>query len=104
MGSQGLTLVMDELFADMKGNFVFNYFDDLIVFCRSVQEHAAHVRVVLQRIQDAGFTLNPDKIVIGAAEIKYLRHLLSSCGISVLPDGVAVIKAYPRPTNLRILR
>ena len=31
-------------------------------------------------------------------------HSLSSCGISVLPDRVAAIKAYPRPTNLRALR
>ena len=42
--------------------------------------------------------------MIGAAEIKYLGHLLSSRGISVLPDRVAAIKAYPRPTNLRNLR
>ena len=81
-----------------------NYPDDLIVYSHSMQEHAAHVRVVLQRLQDAGFTLNPDKITIGAVEIKYLGHLLSSCGISVLPDRVAAIQTYPRPTNLRTLR
>ena len=42
--------------------------------------------------------------MIGAAEIKYMEHLLSSRGISVLPNRVAAIKAYPRPTNLRSLR
>ena len=54
MGSQGLSRVIDELFADLKGDFVFNYLDDLIVYSRSVQEPAAHVRVVLQRLQEAG--------------------------------------------------
>jgi len=49
VGSQGLSRVIDELFADLKGNFVFNYLDDLIVYSRTVQEHAAHVCVVLQR-------------------------------------------------------
>ena len=81
-----------------------NYPDDLIVYFRSMQQHAAHVHVVLQRLQDAGFTLNPDKITIGAVEIKYLGHLLSSRGISVLPDRVAAIQTYPRPTNLRTLK
>jgi len=83
---------------------VFNYVDDLVVYSRSVQEHATHVRTVLQRLQDAGFTVNPDKMVIAAREIRYLGHVLSSRGISVLPDRVAVIKAYSRPLNLRTVR
>ena len=104
VGSQGLSRVMDELFADLKGDFVFNYLDDLIVYSGSVQEHAAHLRVVLQRLQEAWFTLNPDKITVGAVEIKYLGYLLSSCGIRVLLDRVAAIQTYPRSTHLRTLR
>ena len=104
VGSQGLSRVIDELFADLKGNFVFNYLDDLIVYSRKVEEHSAHVRVVLQRLQSAGFTLNPNKITIGTAEIKYLGHLLSPRGVRVLPEGVTAIESYPVPTNLRTLR
>ena len=104
MGSQGLTRVVDKLFADMKGRYVFNYLDDLVVYSRSVNEHMEHVRAVLQRLQEAGFTLNPDKMTIGASEVKYLGHSLSSCSIMVLPERVEAIKAYPRPTNLRSLR
>jgi len=82
---------------------VFNYLDDLVVYSRSVQEHATHVRAVLQGLQDAGFTVNPDKMVIAAREFRYLGYVLSR-GISVLPDRVAVIKAYPHPLNLRAVR
>ena len=104
VGSQALTRVVDELFADLKGEFVFNYLDDLVIYSRSVEEHSVHLRVALRRLQEAGFTLNPEKVVIAAKEIKYLGHLLSAQGISVLPERVAAIKAYPRPTNLRALR
>jgi len=48
--------------------------------------------------------LNFDKITFAASEIKYLGHLLSARGVSVLPDHVATINAYPRPNNLRALR
>jgi hypothetical protein len=104
VSSQGLSRVMDELFTDLKNNFVFIYLDDLIIYSRSIEEHAKHVRIVLDRLQKAGFTLNFDKVTIAATEIQYLGHLLSSRGISVLPDRVAVIRSYPWPNNLRALR
>ena len=93
VGSQGLTRVADELFADMKERYVFNYLDDLVVYSRSVKEHMEHVRAVLQRLQEAGFTLNPDKMTIGASDVKYLGHSLSSRGVMVLPERVEAIKA-----------
>jgi hypothetical protein len=46
-------------------------------------------------LQRAGFTLNPDKITLGATEIKYLGHMLSSRDVKVLPNRVAAIQRYP---------
>jgi hypothetical protein len=102
MGCQGLSRVVDELFADVKGKYVFNFFDDLLVFSPA-GEHEGHLREVLGRLERAGFTLNPEKVILGASEIKYLGHLLSARGVRVLPDRVETIR-YPRPTNLRALR
>jgi len=61
VGSQGLSRVIDELFADLKGRWVFNFLDDLVVYSSSVEEHANHVREVLRRLQDVGFPLIPGK-------------------------------------------
>jgi hypothetical protein len=61
------------------------------------------VREVLRRLQGAGFTLSPDKVIFGATEIKYLGHLLSD-NVKILPDRVLAIQQYPRPTNLGSLR
>jgi hypothetical protein len=33
VGCQGLSRVVDELFADLKGKYVFNFLDDLVVPC-----------------------------------------------------------------------
>jgi len=104
IGSQGLSRVVDELFADQKNHFVFNYLDDLIVYSRSLEEYARHLCTVLDKLQNAGFTLNIEKVTLAAPQIKYLGHLLSARGVSVLPDRVAAINSYPRPQNLRALR
>jgi hypothetical protein len=104
VGSQGLSRVIDQLFADLKGRFVFNFLDDLIVYSSTMLEHAGHLCEVLTRLQNAGFTLNPDKVIIAAREIKYLGHVISSEGIKVIPERIAAIQKYPPPSNLRALR
>jgi hypothetical protein len=104
VGCQGLSRVVDQLFADLKGRFVFNFVDDLVVYSPSVEDHHIHVREVLNRLQGAGFTLNPEKVVFGATEIKYLGHLISGRGVKILPERVLAVQQYPRPTSLRALR
>jgi len=104
VGCQGLSRVVDELFADLKGEYVFNFLDDLVVYSSSAEQHVNHTREVLRRLQQFGFILNSEKMVLGASEIKYLGHLLSAQGVKILPDRVKAIQQYPRPTNLRSLR
>ena len=53
------------------------------------------------RVVCKGLTLNPDKVVFGATEIKYMGHLISARCVKILPDRVQVIQRYPRPTNFR---
>jgi hypothetical protein len=104
VGCQGLSRAVDELFSDLKGRFVFNFLDDLVVYSSSMEEHVGHVRKVLTRLQEAGFTLNPEKVVLGASEIKYLGPSLSTRGVRAHPDLVAATQQYPGPSNLRALR
>jgi hypothetical protein len=82
---------------------VFNFLDDLIVYSSS-EEHRAHVREVLSGLEGAGFTLNPEKVTLGDADITYFGQRLSSKGIMILPERISAIQNYPRPTNLRSLR
>jgi hypothetical protein len=104
VGCQGLSRVIDELFADLKGKYVFNFIDDLVIYSSSPEEHEMHVREVLRRLQNAGLTLNPEKVTLCAPEITYLGHLLSAKGVKVLPDRIMAIQNYPRPITLRQLR
>jgi len=104
VGSQGLRRVVDELFADLKGLYVFNFLYDLVVYSSSPEEHALHVREFLSRLLRSGFILNPEKLVLGASEIKYLGHLLSARGVKILPERVSAIDKYPCPTNIKSLR
>ena len=67
-----------------------------MVYSPSVALHIAHLREVLHRLQAAGFTLNPEKAVLGVSEIKYLGHQISARGVTLLADRVLAINQYPR--------
>jgi hypothetical protein len=91
---------VDNFFGDLKGEYVFNYLDDLVVYSASISEYQGHLTEVLDRLRAAGFTLN-NEIVLGASEIKYRGHYLSSRGIRAIPDMVEPIRQFTRPRNLR---
>jgi len=70
-----LNSVVDNLFADLKGKYVFNSLDNL-VYSMAISKHQLYLREVLGKLHSADFTLDK-QIVMGASEIKYLGHYLS---------------------------
>ena len=50
IGCQGLSRVVDNLFADLKGEYMFNYLDNLVVYSASIFAHHKHLRGVLGRL------------------------------------------------------
>ena len=77
--------------------------DDVLISGRSQQEHDEQLRSVLERMQEAGVTLN-EKCVFSVDTIKFLGHIISQEGIKVDPATVEAITKLPRPTNIQELR
>jgi len=61
--------------------FVTIYLDDILIHSDS---HVEHLKIVFQRIRDAGLTLRGTKCHIGLPSVRYLGHMFSAKGMS--PD------------------
>jgi len=94
--------LMDEVLVGLP--YVFVYLDDMLVASRSHAEHVQHLTAVLQRLEKHGLVLNGKKCVLGANRVEYLGHVVTASGISPLPDHVAAIRSFPRPTSTRELQ
>ena len=77
----------------------FAYLDDIIIFSKSEEEHLEHLRIIFQRLKEAGSKLKRLKCDFMKTQIQYLRHLISSSGIQPLPEKLESIKNMPAPRS-----
>jgi hypothetical protein len=104
VGCKVLSRVVDSLFGDLKGKFVYNFMDDLVVYSSSFEEHLGHLRQIFARLEKTGITLNQDKLHLAQQEITFLGHLVSARGIRILPERLEAITNFSSPKNLKALR
>ena len=93
--AQAFQRLMDSVFRDLP--FTFVYLDDILIASPDHHTHAFHLRTVFQRLCDAGLALNADKCVLGAAEVTFLGHRVSSSGLVPIPAKLDSIRSMPLP-------
>lgn len=78
--------------------------DDIIVSGRTRRDHDERLRAVLQRLNDAGLTLNSRKSVFNVQQLDFFGLNFSDKGISVHVDKVSALKQAKPPKNPSELR
>ncbi|XP_055527162.1 uncharacterized protein K02A2.6-like [Wyeomyia smithii] len=94
--------LVDAMLAGLKSTS--GYLDDVLVGGRTEEEHNRNLELVLNRIQEYGFTVRIEKCSFSMRQIKYLGQILDSDGIRPDPDKVAAIANMPPPIDLPSLR
>ena len=83
---------------------VLAFIDDVIVIGKSFAGHLANLEAVFQRFRQAKLKFKPSKCNLFRSSVKFLGHIVSENGVSVDPDKVACIKAWPFPKSVSELR
>ncbi|GJT97162.1 gypsy/ty3 retroelement polyprotein [Tanacetum coccineum] len=92
--------------------FTLVFFDDILVYSKSVDEHLEHLTDVLAKMRDHSlFALMIEvfreflrKCVFGNHQVEYLGHVISSQGVATDPAKVQAMQTWLVPTNLKQLR
>ena len=96
--SQGeLNAAMQPLFSHMPDVHVIH--DDIVVATVCHKSHKVVLNEVLQIISEVGVTLNPDKCVFGAKEIRFWGLIFSGEGVRPDPEKVDALINLPPPKN-----
>ena len=73
--------------------------DDILVVGSTEKEHNKRLRGVLERMEEAGMTLNKEKCEFKVREVKFLGHVLNNEEVRVNPDKELVIRDMPPLTD-----
>ncbi|CAM8971233.1 unnamed protein product [Rhodiola kirilowii] len=95
---------MNELLRPMLRKFVLVFFDDILVYSQTYEDHLLHLDKVLCTLRDNHYFAKPNKCDIACERVQYLGHLISCAGVEVDPEKIDVIKGWPIPTTLKQLR
>jgi len=84
--------------------FVLIFFDDILIYSRTLAEHIDHLTQVLSWLHRYSWKLKLSKCSFAQRSVAYLGHVLSVDGVATDPSKVQAIMASPRPTTVRALR
>ena len=85
-------------------DFVFVYFDDLLVTSPDHSTHKKHLKIIFARLAKYGIIIGPEKCQFGTTELSFLGHHVCSEGNSPLPSAVDAIVNFAKPEKQRALR
>lgn len=76
----------NEIFEGLPG--IHAIVDDILIYGRSRSEHDENLHKALSRAKAKGVKFNPDKCIIGATEVPFFGHIITSQGLK--PDTAKV--------------
>lgn len=95
---------MNSTLATLLRKCVVVFFDDILVYSRTYEEHVTHLRAVLNLLAKDQWIVKLKKCSFAQQEIHYLGHILSSRGVHTDPDKVSAVMHWPQPTSIKELR
>ncbi|XP_073670965.1 uncharacterized protein [Paramisgurnus dabryanus] len=93
--------LMEKVLEDLRSKICFVYIDDIIIYSSTESQHLQDLQSVLQRLENAGLTINLKKCKFCLSEITFLGHVVSAKGITADLSKVEAIRNFPVPRNLK---
>ncbi|GJV48363.1 ty3-gypsy retrotransposon protein [Tanacetum coccineum] len=90
---------MNDLFWPVLRHFVLVFFDDILIYSRTREEHYTHLRYVFYKLQQNHFHAKASKCVFGVTDISFLGHRISGQGVSSEAEKIAAIQQWPQPSS-----
>ncbi|GFS26773.1 transposon Ty3-I Gag-Pol polyprotein [Elysia marginata] len=93
---------IDQTFEGCSG--VIGIADDIVVSGKTEKEHDENLRKMIQRCEETGLKLNPDKCKIKQEQIKFYGVICCAQGLKPDPEKVKSLQSMKAPENIKELQ
>ena len=80
--------LMNSVFHEYLDKFVVVYIDDILVYSKTEDEHAEHLRLILTKLHEHRLYAKFSKCRFWLNELIFLGHVVFAKGIAVIPNKV----------------
>ena len=95
---------MNTVFPKFLRKFVLVFFDDILIYSKSLAEHKQHLSLVFQTLRNHELKAKLSKCTFGQYKVDYLGHVISGQGVATDPSKIAAIANWPIPDTIKKLR
>ena len=94
---QGL---MNSVFQYYLRRFLLVFFDDILIYSSSMEDHLSHLYQVLLTMRTHCMYAKKSKCYFAIDKVEYLGHFITKEGVSTDPSKIAAVQDWALPQNL----
>jgi hypothetical protein len=95
---------MNHVFNKQPRKHLLVFFDDLLIYSKTWEEHLQHVNQILSIKEEQSLYAKESKCEFGMTEVLYLGHIIGEKGVQVHQEKIKAIMEWPTPKTLTELR
>ena len=96
--------LMNDIFRPYLRKFVLVFFDDILIYSRTLQAHLQQLECVFKLLEQHSLFAKKSKCYFAQPKVEYLGHYISAEGVATDYKKIEAVQKWPTPQNISQLR